>query len=67
MSKGIGTIGAGTLAVILLLKNSKRVPGVIGATAIVATLDLAERADVVSPGSVTSRIACLCNSVDYIR
>ena len=43
-------IGAGTLAVILLLKNSKRLPGiligVIGATAIVATLDLAERAGV---------------------
>jgi MFS superfamily sulfate permease-like transporter len=43
-------IGAGTLAVILLLKNSKRLPGiltgVIGATVIVATLDLAERADV---------------------
>jgi MFS superfamily sulfate permease-like transporter len=38
------------LALILLLKNSKRVPGiligVIGATVIVATLDLAERADV---------------------
>ena len=43
-------IGAGTLALILLLKNSKRVPGiligVIGATVIVATLNLAERADV---------------------
>jgi high affinity sulfate transporter 1 len=43
-------IGAGTLAVILLLKNNKRVPGiligVIGATAIVAILGLAERADV---------------------
>src|SRR5215469_141699 len=43
-------IGASTLAVILLLKNSKRLPGVligvIGATAVVATLDLAERADV---------------------
>src|SRR6516165_7770127 len=43
-------IGAGTLVVILLLKNSKRVPGiligVIGATAVVATLNLAERADV---------------------
>ena len=43
-------IGAGTLALILLLKNSKRVPGiliaVIGATTIVATLDLADRADV---------------------
>src|SRR6516164_6184966 len=43
-------IGAGTLALILLLKNSKRVPGiligVIGATVIVATLNLDERADV---------------------
>jgi MFS superfamily sulfate permease-like transporter len=49
-------IGAGTLAVILLLKNSKRLPGVligvIGATAIVATLDLAERADVSVLGSL---------------
>ena len=43
-------IGAGTLAVILLLKNSKHLPGVligvIGATAVVATFGLAERADV---------------------
>jgi high affinity sulfate transporter 1 len=43
-------VGAGTLAVILLLKNSKRVPGiliaVIGATAIVSVLDLAARANV---------------------
>jgi high affinity sulfate transporter 1 len=43
-------IGAGTLAVILLLKNSKRLPGVligvIGATAIVGAFDLAARADV---------------------
>jgi len=43
-------VGAGTLAVILLLKNSKRVPGiliaVVGATAIVAVLDLAVRAGV---------------------
>jgi len=43
-------VGAGTLAVILLLKNSKHVPGiliaVIGATAIVGALDLAARADV---------------------
>jgi high affinity sulfate transporter 1 len=43
-------IGAGTLAVILLLRNSKRVPGiliaVVGATAIVGALDLAGRADV---------------------
>jgi high affinity sulfate transporter 1 len=43
-------VGAGTLAVILLLKNSKRLPGiliaVVGATAIVGVLDLAARADV---------------------
>ena len=43
-------VGAGTLAVILLLKNNKRLPGVLiavlGATAIVGALDLATRADV---------------------
>jgi MFS superfamily sulfate permease-like transporter len=43
-------IGVGTLAVILLLKNSKRVPGiliaVVGATVIAGVLDLAARADV---------------------
>jgi high affinity sulfate transporter 1 len=43
-------VGAGTLAVIFLLKNSKRIPGilvaVIGATAIVGSLDLAVRAGV---------------------
>jgi high affinity sulfate transporter 1 len=43
-------IGAGALAVILLLRNSKRVPGVliavVGATAIVGAFDLAARADV---------------------
>jgi len=43
-------IGAGTLAVILLLKNSKRVPGilvaVIGATVIVGVLDLGARAGI---------------------
>src|SRR5262249_5960740 len=43
-------VGAGTLAVILLLKNNKRVPGiliaVVGATAIVGALNLATRADV---------------------
>jgi high affinity sulfate transporter 1 len=44
------TVGAGTLAVILLLKNYLRVPGiliaVVGATAIVGALNLATRADV---------------------
>ena len=43
-------IGAGTLATILLLRNSRRVPGVlvgvVGATVIVAVLDLASRAGV---------------------
>jgi MFS superfamily sulfate permease-like transporter len=43
-------IGAGTLAIILLLKNSKRLPGiligVISATAIAGAFDLATRADV---------------------
>ena len=43
-------IGAGTLAVIFLLRDRKRVPGilvaVIGATAIVGALDLAARAGV---------------------
>jgi high affinity sulfate transporter 1 len=44
------TVGAGTLAVILLLRRSKRVPGiliaVVGATVIVGALGLAMRADV---------------------
>jgi high affinity sulfate transporter 1 len=43
-------IGGGTLAVILLLKNSRRLPGVliavVGATAAVGVLDLDTRADV---------------------
>jgi high affinity sulfate transporter 1 len=43
-------IGAGALAVILLLRNNKRVPGilvaVVGATAVVGLLELAARADV---------------------
>jgi len=43
-------VGAATLAVILLLKGSKRAPGiliaVVGATVIVAALDLTMRADV---------------------
>jgi len=43
-------VGAGTLAVILLLKGSERIPGIlvaiVGATAIVAALDLATRFDV---------------------
>ncbi len=43
-------VGAGALAVILLLRNNKRVPGilvaVVGATAVVGLLGLAARADV---------------------
>jgi len=43
-------VGAGTLAVILLLKNSKRLPGVliavVGATTVVGALHLAARANV---------------------
>jgi high affinity sulfate transporter 1 len=43
-------VGAGTLAVIFLLKHRRRIPGiliaVVGATAIVGTFDLAARADV---------------------
>jgi high affinity sulfate transporter 1 len=43
-------LGAGTLAVILLLRGSKRIPGiliaVVGATAIVGALDLTARYDV---------------------
>ena len=49
-------IGIGTLAVILLLKGSKRVPGilvaVVGSTVIVSALDLAVRAGVTVLGSL---------------
>jgi high affinity sulfate transporter 1 len=49
-------VGAGTLAVILLLKRSKRVPGiliaVVGATIVVGALDLAARAGVSILGSL---------------
>jgi high affinity sulfate transporter 1 len=50
------TVGAGTLAVILLLKGSKRIPGiliaVVGATVAVGTLDLAASAEVSVLGSL---------------
>ena len=50
------TVGAGTLAVILLLKGYKRVPGiliaVIGATVAVGVLDLGASADVSILGSL---------------
>lgn len=49
-------VGAGTLAVILLLKGSKRVPGiliaVVAATVVVGALGLAARADVPVLGSL---------------
>ena len=49
-------VGAGTLVVILLLKGSKRLPGiliaVVGATVVVGTLDLATRAGVSVLGSL---------------
>ena len=49
-------VGAGTLAVILLLKGSKRVPGiliaVVGATIVVGAMDLAARAGVSVLGSL---------------
>jgi high affinity sulfate transporter 1 len=49
-------VGAGTLAVILLLKGRKRIPGiliaVIGATAVVGVMDLAARAGVSVLGSL---------------
>ena len=49
-------VGAGTLAVILLLRNRERVPGiliaVVGATVIVGALDLAARADVAVLGTL---------------
>ena len=50
------TVGAGTLVVILLLKGSKRVPGilvaVVGATVVVGALDLAARGGVSVLGSL---------------
>ena len=56
-------VGTGTLAVILLLKNSKRVPGiliaVLGATAIVGALDLAARADVAVLGPLPQGLPAL--------
>jgi high affinity sulfate transporter 1 len=49
-------VGAATLAVILLLRGSRRVPGilvaVVGATVLVSVFDLAERHDVSTLGSL---------------
>jgi len=56
-------VGAATLAVILLLKGHKRIPGilvaVVGATVVVGVLGLAARADVSVLGRC--RKACLCS------
>jgi high affinity sulfate transporter 1 len=56
-------IGAGTLAVILLLKHNKRVPGiliaVVCATAIVGVLDLAVRADLAVLGPLPQGLPAL--------
>ena len=53
-------IGAGTLAVILLLKSTKHVPGVliavVGATIIVGGLNLARRADVSVLGPLSGEL-----------
>jgi high affinity sulfate transporter 1 len=50
------TVGAGTLAVILMLKGSKRIPGILiavaGSTAVVGALDLGTRASVSVLGSL---------------
>src|SRR6187431_1795843 len=53
-------IGAGSLAVILLLKNSKRIPGilvaVVGATVVVGAFDLAARAGLSVLGPLPQRL-----------
>ncbi len=63
-------VGAGTLAVILLLKGSKRVPGiliaVVGATVVVGALDLATRAGVSVLGSAPAGSACVRHPVDHL-
>ena len=64
-------VGAGTLAVILLLKGSKRIPGIliaiVGATAIVGALDLATRADVSVLGPIPQGLPCVRHPVDHLR
>jgi len=64
-------VGAGTLAVIFLLKDRKRIPGtliaVVGATAIVGALDLAARADVSVLGPLPRRPAYVRDPVDHLR
>src|SRR5262249_20081411 len=56
-------VGAATLAVIFLLKDRKRIPGiliaVVGATVVVGTLDLAERAGVSVLGPLSQGLPAL--------
>ena len=64
-------VGAGTLAVILLLKGSKRVPGiliaVVGATIVVGALDLAARAGVSGTRLPPARTAVVRHPLDRLR
>ena len=64
-------VGAGTLAVILLLKGSKRVPGiliaVVGATAIVGVLDLASARRRVGSRAAAAGPAGVRDPVDHLR
>ena len=64
-------VGAGTLAVILLLKRNKRVPGiliaVVGATIVVGALDLAASAGVSVSGSLPARPAGIRHPMDHLR
>ena len=61
-------VGAGTLAVILLLKSSKRVPGiliaVVGATAVVGGFDLAARAGVSVLGPLPQGLPAIRDPLD---
>ena len=64
-------VGAGTLAVILLLKGSKRLPGiliaVVGATAIVGMLDLAVHYNVAVLGPAPTGPAGVRGPLDHLR
>ncbi|MFZ0791701.1 MAG: SulP family inorganic anion transporter, partial [Chromatiaceae bacterium] len=68
------TVGATTLAVILLLKGHKRIPGiliaVIGATVVVGVLDLGARADVAILGPLPQGLPAFAipwiNSADLV-
>ena len=63
-------VGAGTLAVILALKNSPRVPGiliaVLGATAIVGCIGLSCACQLVGLGSASPRSAYIHYPVDFL-